>query len=435
MNYVGIINLIFLIISVFISLYLLHFIFFAIASVFHKKRFLKTDEKCRYGVLISAKDEENVIPRLINSIRSTSYPQEKLEIFIVAHNCKDKTAEVAKSLGATVIICNHPEEKTLGYAYRYAFDHINVKNYDGFIILNADNVVSKDYFDKLNDAFVYYDKNQVVTSFRHSLNISDGTLPALYSYYFATICSFSYVGRENFNVACRVTGCGFVVPSIYLENGWNYLSVTEDIEFSADKVLEGKNIHYCDDAVFYDEQPRDFVTMWYQRLRWAKGQNMNNKKYFGKLFKALFKRGTKNRFSVFVSMTFHSFIPLVLFFTFLLQIILLLFSPLFGVSLQETFLYWNYEKNWFENLFLSLNVGAVFTLVRSVISLFICSYLTAIGVLIASRGKFKGQAKWPMISGFILFPLFLLLQIPLDIASLFMKEVKWSKIPHGMNKK
>ena len=162
---------------------------------------------------------------------------------------------------------------------------------------------------------------------------------------------------------------------------------------------------------------------------------MTSKKYFGKFFKALFKKDTKNRLSVFIAMTFNSFIPLLFLFTFLLQLILLLISPLFGVSLQETFLYWNYEKNWFENLFMTLNVGAAFTLSKTVINFFVYSYLAAIGTLIASRGKFKGQAKWPMISGFILFPLFLLLQAPLDIAVLFIKEVKWRKIHHGVNKK
>lgn len=435
MNYFSIINLIFLIISVLLTIYLFHFIFFAIVSLVHKKRFPKTDEKCHYGVLISAKDEENVIPRLINSIRSSDYPQNKLEIIIIAHNCKDKTAEVARSLGATVIVCDRPDERTLGLAYRYAFQFIDVKKYDGFIILNADNVVSKDYFDKLNDAFVYLGKNQVVNSFRHSLNIRDGTMPALYSYYFAAQCALNYVGRESFNVACRITGCGFIIPSSYLANGWHYISITEDIEFSADKVLEGKTIHYCDDAVFYDEQPCDFVTMWYQRLRWAKGQNMACKKYFPKFFKALFKKDSKNKLSLFIAMTFNSFIPLVFLTTFLFQLILLLFSPLFGVSLHETFLYWNYEKSWFENLFLSLDVGAAFTLTRSFLHVIIYPYIVASFTLIASRGKFKGQAKWPLISAFILFPFFLLLQAPLDVSVLFMKEVKWRKIPHGISKK
>lgn len=435
MNYVEIVNLTFFIISILISIYLFHFIFFMIVGVVHKRRFPKVEEKCRYGILVSAKDEENVIPRLINSIKDADYPKDKIDIYIIAHNCKDKTADIAKSMGANVIVYNDENARTLGTAYKYAFNHINVKDYDGFIVFNADNVVSKDYFEKLNDAFVYHKKDSVVTTFRHALNIKDGTMPAIYSYYFAASCLLCYIGRECFNVSTRVTGCGFVVPVRLLENGWNYTSITEDIEFSADKILNGEKIRYCDDAVFYDEQPCNFKTMWFQRLRWSKGQNLTSKKYFTKLFKALFDKNKKNKFSIYTVMTFNSFIPLVYFFLFVLQNIILLFSPLAGVSLKEAFLYWNDEQNWFQNLFMSLNTGALFGMAKALIWFFLAAYLTVFMVLIASRGKYKGQAKLPMIKGFITFPLFVLLQVPLDIASLFIREVKWRKIPHGVNQK
>ena len=434
MNYVAIVNLIFLIISVLVSLYLLHFVFFMAVGVARKRRFPKVEEKCRYGILVSAKDEENVISRLINSVRNASYPQDKIDIFIIAHNCKDQTADIARNMGANVIVYNDENARTLGLAYKYAFAHINVKDYAGFIILNADNEVSKDYFEKINDAFIYYKKDSVLTTFRHALNIKDGTMPAMYSYYFAASCSLSYIGRECLNVSCRVTGCGFVVPSRILEDGWNYTSITEDIEFSADKILAGETIHYVDDAIFYDEQPRDFKTMWFQRLRWSKGQNITSRKYFAKFFKALFDKNKKNKFSIFIMMTFCSFIPLLFLFLFVLQNIVLLFSPLAGVSLQETFLYWNYEQNWFQNLFMSLNTGALFGMAKSAVWFLLASYLTVIMTLIASRGKFKNQAKLPLISAFIFFPLFILIQIPLDVTSLFIRDLKWRKIPHGVNK-
>ena len=435
MNYVNIINLIFFIISMLVSIYLFHFIFYAFVSLVHKRIFPKTEEKSKFGVLISAKDEENVIPRLINSIRESDYPQEKLEIFIIAHNCQDKTAEIASKMGATVIVYNNENARTLGAAYNYAFKQINVKNYDGFVILNADNVVSVDYFEKLNDAFIYYKKDQVITTFRHALNIKDGTMPAIYSYYFAASCALSYVGREDFNASCRVTGCGFLVPSRILENGWNYTSITEDIEFSADKILEGETIHYCDDAVFFDEQPRNFKTMWFQRLRWAKGQMLVSKKYFPKFLKAMFDKTKKNKMSLFIALSFNSFIPLLFLSLFILQNLLLLLSPLFGVSLADAFLYWNHDLNWFQNLYMSFETGALFVMIKSFIRVFLGSYVTALATLIASRGKFKGQKVWPLIKGFFTFPLFLLLQIPLDITVLFVKDIKWKKIPHGEMKK
>lgn len=435
MNYVAVVNLIFLILSALVGLYLFHFFIFMVVGAFRKRRFPKVEEMCRYGILVSAKDEENVIPRLIGSIRNANYPQDKLDIFIIAHNCKDKTADVSRNMGANVIVYNDVSSRTLGSAYKYAFNYINVKEYDGFIILNADNEVKNDYFEKLNEAFIFYKKDSVVASFRYASNIKDGIMPALYAYYFATMCSSSYVGREYFNVSCRVTGCGFLVPVRLLENGWNYISITEDIEFSADKIIEGETIHYCDDAIFYDEQPLDLKTMWFQRLRWSKGQNLASRKYFGKFLKAIFNRNKKNKFSLFTALTFHSFIPLTLFFLFIAQNIVLLFSPLAGVSLKEAFLFWNYEQNWFQNIFMSLNTGALFGIAKSLTLFFIESYLITTMTLIASRGKFKGQSVFLMIGGFILFPIFLVIQIPLDVVSLFIHDLKWRKITHGITQK
>ncbi len=435
MNYVSIINIIFFIINILATIYIFHFAFFAIVGLFHRKTFPKAVEKCRYGILVSAKDEENVISRLIESIRQADYPQDKLDIYIIAHNCKDKTADVAREMGANVIVYNNENARTLGSAYQYAFKQISVNDYDAFIFLNADNVVSKNYFEKINDAFIYHNKHDTICSFRHALNIKDGALPAAYSYYFSTGCLLSYIGRENFAAACRITGCGFVVPVRLLQDGWNYTSITEDIEFSNDEILNGETIRYCDEAVFYDEQPRGLKTMWFQRLRWAKGQNYCSKKYFPKLLKALFSKNSKNKLSLFVYLTFNSSIPLMFFFLFLIQNILLLFSPLFGVSLHDAFLYWNHDLSWFDNLFRSFNLGAVFGTMKSFIWVLLGGYISATMVLIESRGKYKGQPVLPMIGGFLIFPFFLLLQIPLDLIALFIREVKWRKIPHGENKK
>lgn len=434
MNYVGIVNLVFFIISGLLTLYLFHFIFFAIVGMIHKKRFPSSNEYSKYGVVISAKDEENVIPRLINSIKSTDYPQDKLDIIIIAHNCVDNTASLAKSLGARVIVYNNENERTLGYAYHYAFKHIDVNKYDGFVFLNADNVLKKDYFKKLNDAFVYYKKNSPITTFRHALNVKDSALAATYAYYFATPCLLSYAGREVFNVSARVTGCGFLVPSRMLVDGWNYVSITEDIEFSNNKVLEGETIHYCDDAIFYDEQPNEFKVAWFQRLRWSKGQLLANKKFFGKFFKALFDKNKKNKMSLFICLTFNSFIPLFSFFLAVFQIVLLLMSPIFGISLSETFLFWDSTRSWFYNMFLSFNVGALFSIAKSIIFLLLYGYLSTTFTLIASRGKYKGQPFSKMLLGYLIFPFFIYLQIPLDLTSLFVKNMKWRKVPHGKNK-
>ena len=199
-----------------------------VVGVFCKRKFPKVEEKCRYGILVSAKDEENVIPRLINSIRNADYLQDKLDIIIIAHNCKDKTADVARFMGANVIVYNDENARTLGLAYQYALTQFNVKEYDGIIILNADNEVKKDFFERLNEAFVYHKKDSVVTSFRQASNIKDGIMPAVYGYYFAAGCSLSYIGREYFDTSCRVTGCGFVIGKGTFRKGGLSSSIGDD---------------------------------------------------------------------------------------------------------------------------------------------------------------------------------------------------------------
>ena len=60
----------------------------------------------RFAVLISARNEENVIATLVNSIHHQDYPQELIDVYVIADNCTDKTGEEAEKAGAIVFIRN-----------------------------------------------------------------------------------------------------------------------------------------------------------------------------------------------------------------------------------------------------------------------------------------------------------------------------------------
>lgn len=435
MNYVTVINIIFAAISGLFALYLFHFVFYAIVGAFHKNLFPAQEKKGRYGILISCKDEENVIGRLIKSIREADYPQEKLTIFVIAHNCSDRTAEVAESLGAKVIVDNNKEENTLGQAYHYAFPRIEDRlEYDGFIIFNADNTVRKDYFQKINDAFWHYDGNSAITSFRSALNMNQGTLPAAYGLYFGIDMMLAFQGRETFGVNSRMTGCGILIPSRQVKDGWDYQCITEDLEYSAAMALKGEQIHFCREAVFYDEQPAKFRVMWHQRLRWSKGTHVVTRAYFLPLLKALFRKGSLRKASIYASLTLHSEIILVSLGLMLLQIGLLFLSPLFGVSLHDAFLYWNPEAGFWGNLFASYQTGVLFTLAKGAVTFILTALLVGVASYIAGHANYKEFKKSVMFRGLLLLPFFLALQYPIDVRTLFSKSIPWVKIAHGENK-
>lgn len=70
----------------------------------------------RYAVLICARNEEAVIPDLIDSLHGQTYPQDKLKIFVMADNCTDRTADAARAAGATVYERFDREKVGKGYA-------------------------------------------------------------------------------------------------------------------------------------------------------------------------------------------------------------------------------------------------------------------------------------------------------------------------------
>ena len=120
MEYLSVVNIVTSVLYFIMSLLTVHFVFFAIVGVFKRKTFPKSEEKLRYGIIIPARNEENVVAGLIESVRKCNYPQDKLDVFVIAHNCTDRTAEVARATnGAYVYEYNNPEECTMGYAFLF----------------------------------------------------------------------------------------------------------------------------------------------------------------------------------------------------------------------------------------------------------------------------------------------------------------------------
>ena len=56
----------------------------------------------KFALLIAARNEENVIGNLLDSIKLQKYPKELIDIFVVADNCTDSTADIARKKGTIV---------------------------------------------------------------------------------------------------------------------------------------------------------------------------------------------------------------------------------------------------------------------------------------------------------------------------------------------
>ena len=108
--------------------------------------------------IIPAHNEENVIEALIESLNKQDYPKDYYDIYVIADNCTDRTAEIARKCGAIVMERFDEEHKTKGYALQWFLSQKIEEDapYDAFCIFDADNIVDKNFIKNMNKKCKYY---------------------------------------------------------------------------------------------------------------------------------------------------------------------------------------------------------------------------------------------------------------------------------------
>lgn len=236
-----------------------HQFFYIFIGILRKAPQYTAKEQHRFAVVVSARNESSVIGNLISSIRTQKYPQELVDIFVIADNCTDNTAEVARNAGAIVYERFNKELVGKGYALDWLFkiiktDHAD-KNYEAFIIFDADNVLDPNYIAEMNK--VFDNGYRIITSYRNSKNYDSNWITAGYSLWFLREAKYLNNARMQLGTSCAISGTGFLVSAEVIEEngGWIHHLLTEDIEFTVDSVIKGEKIGYCQNAILYDEQP------------------------------------------------------------------------------------------------------------------------------------------------------------------------------------
>ncbi|MBQ7356553.1 MAG: glycosyltransferase family 2 protein [Clostridia bacterium] len=291
---------------IFTLCYLYQFIYLFVAYVFGVKKFDDAPPK-KIAVLISARNESGVIANLLRSLAEQDYSKEHYRVFVVADNCTDNTAEIARREGAHVYERFNDVEKGKGYALDYLIKAIKADfgedAYDAFIVFDADNVAEKNYITEMNK--VYSAGYEVVTSYRNASNYGAGWRAAGQGMYFLRDARILNLARMRLNCNTFVTGTGFLFSNEVAKanGGWPFHCLTEDGEFTMDNCVKKVKTGYCHDAVFYDEQAVDRKNSWYQKLRWCKGGLQIFSKYLGSLIKGIFSRRLLTNFDMAMCLT------------------------------------------------------------------------------------------------------------------------------------
>jgi len=365
-----------------------------------KEKKMIIDKQHKFMAIIPAHNEERVIAELVESLTKQNYPKELFDIYVIADNCTDSTASIAREAGAIVYERFDATRKTKGYALQWFLKQKIEDNsdYDAFCVFDADNVATPDFIKNMNKKLCQGE--EIVQGYRDIKNPTDSWVTAGYALFYWTMHRFYHLARYNIGLSPLLNGTGFMVKfEVVKPHGWDTKTLTEDIEFSLINIASGRKLGWAVDAVVYDEQPIGFKQSWKQRMRWTVGHIQCIKYYIKDLAVGVVKH--KKPMNV-DGLIYLMGLPMMLatFVLLFFNLILLLGN---GIT-PEVFL----------GSF--IRYGLTFTVMPS---------LTALFMLVLEKRPVK-----PMIKGLICFPIFMGSWILINVKALIKPDTTWEKIEH-----
>lgn len=365
-----------------------------------KEKKLIVEKEHKFMAIIPAHNEEAVVANLVESLKKQDYPKELYDIYVIADNCTDNTAKVAENAGAIVLKRFDEAHKTKGFALNWFLKQKIEENadYDAFCVFDADNIVDKNFLKNMNIKLCQGEN--VVQGYRDIKNPTDSWIASGYAIFYWMMNKFYHLARYNLGLSPLINGTGFMVRfDVVKPNGWQTVTLTEDIEFSLINIAKGSKLGWAKDAVVYDEQPVGFAQSWSQRSRWTVGHLQCMKHYTKDLANGVKKNKTLMNFD---GLLYMLGIPMMLITFLLIGVNTVMYL---GNEMELTDLIWNYG--------------------RFLFATFITPIITATVVLLLDKRDIKSMA-----FGLLCYPFFMGSWILINIKCLIKPNTKWEKIEH-----
>jgi cellulose synthase/poly-beta-1,6-N-acetylglucosamine synthase-like glycosyltransferase len=221
------------------------------------------------AVVIPAHDEEAGIGTILSMVRPQLDAGDRL--IVVADNCTDATAEVARGFGATVLERNHATDRGKSFALDYAVRYLENEPPAMVVFFDADSMVDSDTVAELAAACAKLGRPAQA---KHVM------LPVEGSRVDSRVSSFGnlvknhvrLLGMRRMGLPSHLTGSGMIFP-------WSIIScaelahghLTEDKKLGIDLTIDGYPPYYCAEAAVWTEAPYTAKGAKTQRERWESG--------------------------------------------------------------------------------------------------------------------------------------------------------------------
>ena len=224
----------------------------------------------RLAVVIPAHNEEECIARCLQSLRACDPAMDPRDIYVVADNCNDKTAEIARVNNVSVLERHNLTHRGKGYALEFAFGYLR-RAYDAFVIVDADSVVPQGFLESFRKSFAK--GAQALQCYYLVGNPDETTTTRLMD---LSLRAFNMVrprGRARWNQSVGILGNGFGLTRKTLEKvPYTAKSVVEDLEYHIELLRTGIKVELLAETHVYGLMPVSTKARSTQRARWEGGR-------------------------------------------------------------------------------------------------------------------------------------------------------------------
>ncbi len=222
----------------------------------------------KIAVLVAAHNEEIVIGGTIMTILPQLSDRDKL--IVIADNCSDRTATIARNLNATVIERRDLLHLGKGFALDYGLQSIQHDPCDVVIILDADCHIEPNYIKSI--ARLAMTSGRPVQPINLLYRVDKSNLKS-------AISEFAFIvknlvrpqGLAQLNLPCMVT-MGTAFPwSIINQVPLGSDNLVEDMQFGIDLAIAGNPPLFCSSAKVTGALPQKDRAATTQKTRWEHG--------------------------------------------------------------------------------------------------------------------------------------------------------------------
>lgn len=228
--------------------------------------------RMRFDVIVPAHNEVAVLPRLMATLERLDWPRDRYRVLVIADNCTDETAALARSLGATVLERHEPQRRGKGYALQFAFEARRAQRFaDAVVVVDADAEVSENLLEAISARL---ERGAEAVQVQGTVsNAADSWRTRLLTIATAAFHIVRSRARERLGLSCGIRGTGWAVTNRVLEAvPYHSYSLAEDLEYGIELGLAGYPVHCADEASSHAEMVTGERDARSQRRRWELGR-------------------------------------------------------------------------------------------------------------------------------------------------------------------